>query len=223
MPDSPRTAQERYPEVAAAPSDIQRHLPRLRQEAHGTVLELGVRGGSSTVALLAGLEERGGVLWSVDIDPASAAVCSGHDQWRFVLADSRDERPVVDAGLPDELDLLFIDTLHTYEQVRDELAVWGDRVVPGGMILFHDTDSYPPIRRAISEWCKSRSVPFEFRGGSNGLGIAYPGRGALFGIRTWMRRETHLIWFWADFGLTWLVRLPRRIARRARRMLVSDH
>jgi Methyltransferase domain len=191
----------------------------LRQEAHGTVLELGVRGGSSTVALLAGLEERGGVLWSVDIDPASAAIFPGHAQWRFVLADSRDERPVVDAGLPDELDVLFIDTLHTYEQVRDELAVWGDRVVPGGVILFHDTDSYPSIRHAISEWCKSRSVPFEFRGGSNGLGVAYPGRGALFGILTWIRRETHL----SGSGLTWLVRLPRRIARRAKRMLVSDH
>lgn len=223
MPDSPRTAQERYPEVAAALSDIQRHLPRLRQEARGTVLELGVRGGSSTVALLAGLEERGGVLWSVDVDPASAAVFSGHDQWRFVVADSRDERSVGDAGLPDELDVLFIDTLHTYEQVRDELAVWGDRVVPGGVILFHDTDSYPPIRRAISEWCKSRSVPFEFRGGSNGLGVAYPGRSGLVGIRTWIRRETHLIWFSAVFGLTWLVRLPSRIVRRAKRMLVPDH
>jgi hypothetical protein len=223
MPDSARTAQERYPEVAAAPSDIQRHLPRLRQEASGTVLELGVRGGSSTVALLAGLEERGGMLWSVDVDPASAAVFPDHAQWRFVLADSRDERSVVDAGLPDELDVAFIDTIHTYEQVRDELEVWGDRVVEGGVILFHDTDSYPPIRRAISEWCKSRSVPFEFRGGSNGLGVAYPGRGALFGIRAWFRRETHLICFWAVFGLTWLVRLPRRIARRAKKTLVPNH
>jgi hypothetical protein len=195
----------------------------LRQEASGTVLELGVRGGSSTVALLAGLEERGGVLWSVDVDPASAAVFPEHPQWHFVLADSRDERPLADAGLPNELDVLFIDTLHTYEQVRDELGVWGDRVVEGGVILFHDTDSYPPIRRAISEWCKSRSVPFAYRGGSNGLGVAYPGRGALVGIRMWIRREAHLTWFWACFGLTWLVRLPRRIARRAKRMLVSDY
>jgi methyltransferase family protein len=222
MPDSSRTAQERYPEVAAAPSDIQQHLPRLRREARGTVLELGVRGGSSTVALLAGLEERGGTLWSVDVDPASAAIFPGHHQWCFVLADSRDESPVLEAGLPDELDVLFIDTIHTYEQVRDELAVWGDRVVEGGVILFHDTDSYPPIRRAISEWCKSRRVPFEFRGASNGLGVAYPGQGGMAGILAWIRRETHLIWFWTLFGLTWLVRLPRRIAGRAKRKLVSD-
>lgn len=222
MPDSPRTAQERYQEVAAARSDIQRHLPRLRHEARGTVLELGVRGGSSTVALLAGLEERGGTLWSVDVDPASASVFPDHPQWRFVQADSRDESPVVDAGLPDEIDVLFVDTLHTYEQVRDELAVWGDRVVHGGVILFHDTDSYPLIRRAISEWCKPRSVPFEFRGRSNGLGVAYPGRGVGSGVLTWIRRETHLIWFWFVFGVTWLVRLPRRIARRAKRMLVSQ-
>jgi hypothetical protein len=221
MPASPGTAQERYPQVAAAPSDIQRHLSQLRREARGTVLELGVRGGSSTVALLAGLEERGGVLWSVDVDPASAAVFPDHPQWRFVLADSRDERSVVDAGLPDELDVVFIDTIHTYEQVRDELEVWGDRVVEGGVILFHDTDSYPPIRRAISEWCKSRSVPFEFKGGSNGLGVAYPGRGALVGIRMRIRRQAHLIRFWTVYGLRWGVRLPRRVVRRAKRTLVS--
>ena len=222
MPDPPNAARERYPEVAAATSDIQRHLPRLRQEARGTVLELGVRGGSSTVALLAGLEERGGTLWSVDVDPESAAVFPGHAQWRFVLADSRDERPLADAGLPDELDVLFIDTLHTYEQVRDELEVWGDRVVDGGVILFHDTDSYPEIRRAISEWCKARGVPFEFKGRSNGLGVAYPGRGVLVGIRTRIRRDAHLTVFWVVFGVTWLVRLPRRIVRRTRRMLASQ-
>lgn len=222
MADAPRTAQERFDEVAAASSDIQQHLPRLRQEARGTVLELGVRGGSSTVALLAGLEERGGTLWSVDVDPASAAVFPSHAQWRFVLADSRDERPVLDAGLPDELDVLFIDTIHTYEQVRDELTVWGDRVVEGGVILFHDTDSYPPIRQAISEWCKARCVPFEFRGGSNGLGVAYPGEGVLVRVRMRLRRDAHLIRFWAVFGFRWIVRLPRRIARRAKRMLVSD-
>jgi hypothetical protein len=222
MPDSPRTAQERYNEVAAAPSDIQLHLPRIRREARGTVLELGVRGGSSTVALLAGLEERGGKLWSVDVDPASASVFPDHAQWCFVLADSRDVRPVVDAGLPDELDVLFIDTLHTYEQVRDELAVWGDRVGEGGVILFHDTDSYPPIRKAIAEWCKSRNVPYEFRGRSNGLGVAYPGAGPLVGIRMLIRRETHLIRFWGVFGLRWLARLPRRVARRTRRILLSQ-
>jgi hypothetical protein len=90
------------------------------------------------------------------------------------------------------------------------------------VILFHDTDSYPEIRRAISEWCKSRGVPFEFRGGSNGLGVAYPGRGVLVGIRTRIRRDTHLTVFWVVFGVSWLVRLPRRIARRTRRMLVSQ-
>jgi hypothetical protein len=223
MPDSPHAARERYQEVAAASSDIHKHLPRLRREARGAVLELGVRGGSSTVALLAGLEERGGMLWSVDVDPASAAVFPNHAQWCFVLADSQDERPVVGAGLPEKLDVLFIDTIHTYEQVRGELATWGDRVVEGGLILFHDTDSYPPIRKAISEWCKPRGVPFEFRGGSNGLGVAYPGGGVLLGIRTRFRRDAHLAWFWPVFGLRWLVRLPRRIARYAKRMLDSGH
>jgi hypothetical protein len=173
------------------------------------------------VALLAGLEERGGTLWSVDVDPASADVFPNHPQWRFVLADSRDADALSDAGLPDELDVLFVDTLHTYEQVRDELAIWGDRVVDDGVIMFHDTDTYPVIRKAISEWCKPRHVPFEFIGGSSGLGIAYPGRGAMVGFRMRIRRGLHLIVWFVSVCVMWLVRLPRRIVRRTRRMLAS--
>jgi hypothetical protein len=169
------SAASSYDAVAERRSDIQEHLPRLRREAHGTVLELGVRGGVSTTAFLAGLEERGGTLWSVDIEPSSEELFVGHPQWRFVLADSRDVGALRAAGLTEPIDVLFVDTEHTYEQVRDELGAWGDRVRPGGVILFHDVDSFPEIRRAIARWARPRQIAFEYLDGSNGLGVAYPG------------------------------------------------
>jgi Methyltransferase domain len=181
------------------------------------VLELGVRGGNSTVALLAGLEERGGTLWSVDIDPACAEVFAGHPQWRFVLADSRDESAVVGAGLPAEVDVLFIDTIHTFEQVRDELDLWGDRVRQGGVIFFHDTDPFPDIRRAISAWCRQRRIPYEFVGRSNGLGVAYPGGGSSLRALLALRRGLRL----AGRDLRGGLRLARRAARRARNIVLS--
>jgi hypothetical protein len=184
MPEASLSGRMRYPQVRREWSDIRHHLPRLRHLARGTVLELGVRSGISTTALLAGVEDHGGTLWSVDIDPASAEVFAGHPDWRFVLADSRDTSALAAAGLPNDLDVLFVDTIHTFEQVRDELAMWGDRVRPGGVIVFHDTDLFPEIRPAISAWCDQRRVPVLYLARSCGLAVAYPGRGLLFA--TWL-------------------------------------
>jgi hypothetical protein len=194
-------ASTRFQEVLGGPSDIRDHLPRLRREARGTVLELGVRGGASTSALLAGIEERGGTLWSVDINAGCRHAFDGHPQWHFVAADSRDTDAVVAAGLPASLDVLFIDTIHTYEHVHEELEAWADRVRRGGIILVHDTDSFPDVRRALGDWCRSRQVPFEFLRRSNGLGVAYPGGG-----------RTRAAWLW-------LVRAARHSARTAWRAL----
>jgi SAM-dependent methyltransferase len=209
------SAQDRFDAVAAVPSDIRAHLPRLRHEARGTVLELGVRGGNSTAALLAGVEERGGTVWSVDVDPVSGTIFEGHPHWRFVLADSRDAAAVEAEGLSGELDVLFVDTLHTYEQVRDELRTWGDRVRPGGILLFHDTDSYPEIRRAIAGWCRPRRIAFEFLDGSNGLGVAYPGRSTSFRRRVAWRRA---VWR-TRRAVNCTAALPGRSLRRLRRAL----
>jgi len=214
------TAAAMYPAVAGVWSDIQEHLPRLRAEAHGTVLELGTRGGVSTTALLAGVEERGGIVWSVDVEASSAEIFPGHPQWRFVLTDSRDVETLVSYGLKPPLDVLFIDTIHTFEQVREELQAWGDWVRPGGLILFHDTDSYPEIRRAISQWCKPRKVPYEFLGGSHGLGVAYPGADWLKRYRLVVRRAAFHSWrgtLAAGRFVQAVARFPGRVIRKLRR------
>jgi hypothetical protein len=171
-------AADSYGERVRVFSDIQRHLPRLRREARGAVLELGVRGGNSTAALLAGVEDRGGTVWSVDVDPVCAQVFAGHPQWRFACADSRDVDAVLAVGLPDQLDLLFIDTLHEYDQVTSELELWAPRVRAGGRILLHDAEVAPGVWRGVADYSRANQLPYRLVHGSNGLGVVYPGGGA---------------------------------------------
>lgn len=157
----------------ASPSDIQLHLPRLYQESHGIVLELGVRGGTSTSALLAGVVERGGHLYSVDINPNCWGSVGLHPQWTFINADSLDVVKICGAGVPDEIDMLFIDTEHTYTKTLNELFTWGKCVKEGGKIFLHDTDdaeTFYGVRGAIMEYCRYHIKLFWLYPDSNGLG-----------------------------------------------------
>lgn len=162
------TATERYHYWLNHWSDVQTHLPTLFEAARGNVLELGVRAGVSTAALLAGVEAHGGHVWSVDRDDCSP-VFAGHPQWTFVQADSLD-----DLDVPGELDLLFVDTEHTEERTIAELWTWGPLVARGGVILLHDTDdgsTYPGVRNAIEAYCKDTGLTPEYHEGSYGLGV----------------------------------------------------
>lgn len=148
-------------------SDIQAHLPTLRVLAKGNVLELGVRKGVSTSALLVGVEENGGHVWSVDIDPTCEENFKGHPHWTFICGDSLILSPLE----PPSLDLLFVDTLHTKDHVLKELEKWGPLVKPGGVILVHDAITFPEVWEAILEFCKPRGLEPLLRAGSNGLGM----------------------------------------------------
>jgi len=191
-------ANESYERYLGQKTDIRDHLPRLFAEARGTVLELGVRGGISTAAFLAGVEQRGGEVWSVDVDPSCAPAWAAHPLWHFVCSDSRDPEPLAAAGLPSQIDVLFVDTLHKYAQVRDELAVWGPRVSQGGIVLLHDTSAFPEVRHAAEDYARRKGLRYEFLPGSNGLGVIYPtpvarpaGSVAVAGMSVrWLSRRT---------------------------------
>lgn len=178
-------ATERYHYWLNNWSDMQAHLPTLFEHARGNVLELGVRAGVSTSALLAGVEAHGGHVWSVDRDDCSP-VFAGHPQWTFIQADSLDLGKIRAARLQgyensaaveynDTLwDLVFIDTEHTETRTLAELRTWGPYVHPGGLILLHDTDdssTYPGVRNAISFYCLQHGLAPDFHGGSYGLGV----------------------------------------------------
>ena len=128
--------EEDYLRRAVTPSDINEHLGTLRQlarETCGDVAEFGVRTGNSTIALLAGIEDRkeGGTLHSYDLNPAQVTPPErARSKWNFTQADTSKLNAIPFVSL------LFIDTLHTYEQVKAELrhAARVDRY-----LAFHDT------------------------------------------------------------------------------------
>lgn len=166
---SPR--QELYEAMALdARLDTYEHLPFLRSVARGNVLEIGVHCGVSTTAFLAGLEDYGGHLWSVDVHPACRYVWYGHPQWTFFCPWSGEQ---VTPNLP--LDVLFIDGDHSYPAVMADLEKWVPEVRPGGLVLCHDADcaSFPGVRQAIDAYCGANELLHELRKGSNGLEVIY--------------------------------------------------
>lgn len=139
--------------IEESPSDIRAHVPRLRALASHSrdVVELGVRHGVSTVALLSGRPE---ALLSVDVHrPETLAVLESvaESPFTFRQADSRSAR----IGRPD---LLVIDTEHTYAQLSAELTRHGPSV--RRWIAVHDTTTFglagadggPGLWRAVEEF-----------------------------------------------------------------------
>lgn len=167
---APTPALSAYFHHCANPSDIQHHLPLLFSLAKGDVLELGTRSGVSTAALLAGVEQRGGHVYSVDLDPRSAGVAVGHPQWTFRQGNSRSGELFETFGNM-TFRTLLIDTLHTEPHVYDELNLWHSRMEPGGTICVHDTETFPGVRVAVERFCREEGWAVTFVRPGNGMAV----------------------------------------------------
>lgn len=174
------TLADLYRERCAEPSDIQDHLPRFVEmvdRLHARhVIELGTRSGVSTTAWLYALEQTGGRLTSIDIDPAPDIGLWPH--WTFLQGDDLDPRLIADL---EPADIVFIDTSHTYEHTRTELAVYRHLVRPGGLMVLHDTllmhpDGAPlsprfPVHKAVVEFCQQERFTWTEHHDSWGLAV----------------------------------------------------
>lgn len=136
------------------PSNINEHLDKLYQESlnHNTICEFGTCTGISTIAFLTAIveaKERGfqKKLTTYDIrfhDGAQnldfLAVENGvANNFLIVIEDVLEIPPV-------NCDLLFIDTLHNYNQIRQELNIHVENNPnPPKTIIFHDVESFALI------------------------------------------------------------------------------
>lgn len=131
---------EIYEEKCAVPSDINEHLPTLKDYASKcqTVTEFGVRSIVSTWALIAGRPRQ---VTSYDLNsPGDKALREVRQiaQYAGVLFVFY-QVDVLKTEIA-STDLLFIDTYHTYTQLRAELerhAKWVRR-----WIILHDTETF---------------------------------------------------------------------------------
>lgn len=140
------------------------------------MLEIGTRKSAcSTSALLCGVHEQGGHVYSVDLEIESqcADAFAGDPQWHFIHADSCNDYDLIMRQIPRPLDLLFIDGAHSQAMVLSDLQKYEPLVRPGGYTLLHDVDfndghpEYCGVREAIGDYGK----PCIFMPGSFGLGV----------------------------------------------------
>lgn len=174
------------------PSDIYLHLTELYDKVIETkariVVELGVRTGISTKAFLAGVHDTGGVVYSLDLDERCRKLFSSRtNRWVFVPADSRSFDwgsycAGSGAGAPPNIDVLFIDTEHTFECTTRELEHWVPFVREGGYVLCHDTIHHPGnppqiggsgVLRPVLDMMEANPGHFQFqhRDYCNGLAV----------------------------------------------------
>lgn len=127
-----------YERLCNISSDINEHLPTLKKYASEceTITEMGVRYACSTWAFIEGKPKK---ITSYDIDYKSFEpsdnllhrICNNYGiNFEFILADTLKIEI-------DNTDLLFIDTLHTYNQLIEELTLHSKNV--NKWIILHDT------------------------------------------------------------------------------------
>jgi len=122
--------------AACASGDMKDFVQWMREHAKGNVMEIGTRDGASTSAFLAGVEQHGGHVYSVDCDASCAKLFEGHPQWTFIHANSTDF-PTVTKAMPFELDVLLIDGDHSRAGVINDIE-YARQLRPGGLLLLHD-------------------------------------------------------------------------------------
>lgn len=188
---------ERYKRLSNEPSDMHEHMPTfvdaVRELKATKVIELGVRYGLSTIAWLYALEGKGH-LWSVDCSFPVAAPgeelnyldTQGPlgivDFWTFILG--YDTWQAVLDALPKEVDIVWLDTNHVYEETLVELDLYYPRVRSGGRIYLHDTaiettgnatTPQPPfpVLTAMEEFCTKRYLKWTNNPSCFGLGTIF--------------------------------------------------
>ncbi len=165
-----------YARACARPTDINALLPTLRDEAIAVdaqvLVELGVGSGNSTSALLAATLETGGRLWSVDVVIPEGFLFdyTAVPEWTYLIADDL----AVVGECPRPIDCLFIDSAHNYEQTFAELEAYVPLMRPGGVLMMHDTVSWPSVTEAIKDYTADHPMTRErWVPESNGLYVGH--------------------------------------------------
>lgn len=101
------------------------------------ILELGVRGGNTTLAFLSAAKQTGGNVESVDINPTNFR-CPREleSMWKFSQSDSIKFLENIPHG--HVYGMVYIDDWHSYEHVARELELLTPHVNKSSIILLHD-------------------------------------------------------------------------------------
>lgn len=121
--------------------DSDKHLMLLYSMVIGSnaknIIELGVRGGDTTLPLVLGAKKTNGMVYSVDIEPTQLKLNEDLQKYnKFFLQDAI---VFLDSWENDKnIDIVYVDDWHAYEHVKKELEILDRLVSPKTIILLHD-------------------------------------------------------------------------------------
>jgi hypothetical protein len=129
------TLDEIYYEKCRTKSDINEHLPVLREygDKVNHITEMGVRGIVSTYALLASRPKKMISYDIIYVDTSHIHSLAPATEYRFIVGDTRQISI-------EPTELLFIDTLHNYDQLKTELTLHAPKT--SKFIVLHDTETF---------------------------------------------------------------------------------
>jgi hypothetical protein len=144
--------EEKYSQYCKADLDINEHLPTLKKYALecNSVIEMGVRSIVSTWAFLAAKPKK---MTSIDIFHPSHYNANLEEVYEVCKNENIDFKFIQASTLEitiEETDLLFIDTLHVYEQLKSELQLHGNKSKK--YLIFHDTEHCKDMTVAVYEF-----------------------------------------------------------------------
>jgi len=135
------------------------------------VYEIGVRKGYSTAAILEALDKTGGRLTSCDIADCQAVIQDDRLRagWTFQQMDSKRFASVHIA----KADVIYIDGSHEPADVRaDVIGMWPLLKV-GGVMILHDTLSFPDGPGRVLAWLQHRGIEAINLPMINGMGLIH--------------------------------------------------
>lgn len=149
------------------------HLPAFVDHLQGDIVEIGSFKGKSTVALGLGskwISERKRPIYAIDPFTDNGLYHGDYFQAfqhniqslqlnNYVIPIKNYSHRAI-AHCPALFSALFVDGDHSYNGVKLDIKLYAPRVVPGGIIAFHDYSVYPDVRRAVDELCDSKEYVY---------------------------------------------------------------
>jgi len=153
------TLNEIYDNKCRTISDINEHLPVLKEygEKVDHITEMGVRSIVSTYALLAAKPKKMISYDIVYVDTSHINSLVEETDYSFIVGDTR-------TISIEPTELLFIDTLHNYEQLKQELYLHAPKT--SKFIILHDTETFgirgetesEGLIKALNEFLETNSI-----------------------------------------------------------------
>ena len=123
-------------------------FPKISKINNPIILELGVEKGRSTKKFLEICKKNQGTLYSIDIDDCSNV--TNDQNWKFYQ--TRDDNfDFIKSKIPNEIDVVFIDTLHEADHVEKIIYAYYDLIKVNGYLFIDDISHLPYVKNSPRE------------------------------------------------------------------------